>query len=79
MEKIAEYEQHAAQCRQMAAKATNPDHKMWLEQMAHAWDELALGREGRQMSACFEISLRGGATGPQARRGDVRACGRSRR
>jgi hypothetical protein len=47
MKKIAEYEQHAAQCRQMAAKATNPDHKMWLEQMAHAWDELALDREAR--------------------------------
>jgi hypothetical protein len=47
MKKIAEYQQHAAQCRQMAAKATNPDHKMWLEQMAHAWDELALGREAR--------------------------------
>jgi hypothetical protein len=48
MQKTAEYEPHAAQCRQLAARTTNADHKAQLEQMAKAWDELATGREARR-------------------------------
>jgi hypothetical protein len=44
MRKLSEYEQHAAECRQMAAKMRDPNHKRRLEEMADAWDMLAEAR-----------------------------------
>jgi hypothetical protein len=45
MHKVSEYDQHAADCRQMAARSTNPTHKKQLEEMAEAWVMLARERE----------------------------------
>ena len=44
MRKASEYEQHAAECRAMAAKTRNPVHKEQLEEMAEAWAMLARER-----------------------------------
>ncbi len=44
MRKVSEYEQHAAECLRMAAKAVNPTHKQQLEQMADTWGMLARER-----------------------------------
>jgi hypothetical protein len=41
MQKVTEYEQHAAECRRMAAEMTNPQLKKQLEDMADVWDMLA--------------------------------------
>jgi hypothetical protein len=41
MLKVSEYDQHAAECRQMAARTTNAVHKKQLEEMAEAWGMLA--------------------------------------
>jgi hypothetical protein len=46
MQKLAEYEQNAAECRQKASQTTDPQLKKKLEEMAEVWDRLA--REGRQ-------------------------------
>jgi hypothetical protein len=47
MQKVLEYEQHAAECRHMAAQMKNPKLKKRLEDMAEVWDRLANdGREG---------------------------------
>jgi hypothetical protein len=46
MRKSLDYEQHAAECRQMAAQMNNPQLKRQLEDMADVWDMLA--RERRQ-------------------------------
>jgi phosphoenolpyruvate-protein kinase (PTS system EI component) len=44
MQKFLEYEQHAAECRQMAAQMKNPKLKKRLEDMADVWDRLAQER-----------------------------------
>jgi len=44
MKKISEYEQHAAECREMARTAP-PAHRVQLEQMAQTWDQLAVARK----------------------------------
>ena len=44
MQKVLEYEQHAAECRQMAAQTKNPKLKKRLEDMAEVWDRLANDR-----------------------------------
>lgn len=44
MEKIAEYEKHAAACRQIAGGTTNEARKQQLLQMAETWDRLARER-----------------------------------
>jgi hypothetical protein len=44
MQKVLEYEQHAAACRQMAAAAKNPRFKKQLENMAEVWERLAAER-----------------------------------
>lgn len=44
MRKVSEYEQHARECRAMAAKTQNPTHKQQLEEMAEAWTMLATER-----------------------------------
>ncbi len=41
MQKVTEYEQHAAACRRMAAEMTSPQLKKQLEDMADVWDMLA--------------------------------------
>ena len=46
MKKIADYERHAAECRQLAAEMKNPQQRKQLEDMADVWDRLA--RERRQ-------------------------------
>jgi len=46
MRKVTEYEQHAAECRKMAAGMKNAQLKRQLDDMADVWDRLA--RERRQ-------------------------------
>jgi hypothetical protein len=41
MQQVLEYEQHAAECRQMAAQTKNPRYKKQLENMAEVWERLA--------------------------------------
>jgi len=44
MQKVSEYEQNAAECREKAAKMTDPHLKKQLEDMAGVWDRLASER-----------------------------------
>jgi hypothetical protein len=44
MQLVLEYERHAAECREMAADATNPRNKKQLEDMAEVWERLAAQR-----------------------------------
>jgi hypothetical protein len=44
MRKVSEYEQHAAECRKMAAQLKDPNQKKQLEDMATAWEMLAEAR-----------------------------------
>ena len=46
MQRVSEYEQHAAECRKKAAAMNDPQQKKRLEGMAEVWDRLA--RERRQ-------------------------------
>jgi hypothetical protein len=47
MQKVLEYEQHAAACRQLAAQTKNCQAKKQLEDMASVWERLArLRRQG---------------------------------
>jgi hypothetical protein len=43
VKKIHEYQQHAAECRDMARTAS-PAHRQQLEQMAETWEQLAEAR-----------------------------------
>jgi predicted transcriptional regulator len=56
--KVSEYQQHADECRQMAAKMKDSTHKKQLEEMAEAWSMLA--RERRKQLARLEASQAGG-------------------
>lgn len=40
MKKVAEYLEHAAECRQ-TAQSVVPEHREELEEMARAWEQLA--------------------------------------
>jgi hypothetical protein len=44
MKKLAEYLQHAAECREMA-RVAQPTHRLQLEQMAETWEQLAKARK----------------------------------
>jgi hypothetical protein len=44
MEKVLQYERHAAECRQIAGESTNPRYKKQLEDMAEVWERLAAER-----------------------------------
>jgi hypothetical protein len=55
MRKVSEYEQHAAECRQLAAQMKNPQHKMQLEQMAAAWDMMAQSRRKQLARAAARV------------------------
>jgi hypothetical protein len=41
MQKVLEYEQQAAECRQIAAETKNPKLKQQMEIMAEVWERLA--------------------------------------
>jgi hypothetical protein len=41
MRKVSEYEEHAIECRRMARKVQDANHKDQLEDMAKAWETLA--------------------------------------
>lgn len=45
MQKVAEYQQHALECRAMAVKTRDPLQKQQLEEMAEAWAMPARERE----------------------------------
>jgi hypothetical protein len=45
MLKVAEYQQHAADCRGMAFRTKDPEQRKMLEDMASAWNNLAVERE----------------------------------
>ena len=45
MRRVAEYKQHAKECRTLAAQTTQPEDKMALEEMAKAWDKIAALRD----------------------------------
>jgi hypothetical protein len=49
MRKVSEYQQRAAECRQMAASMRDPMHRQQLEDMADAWIILARERS-RQLA-----------------------------
>lgn len=53
MKKVEDYLRHAAECREMARKAS-PAHRQQLEQMAETWEQLAEVR--RQQLAKRELS-----------------------
>jgi hypothetical protein len=57
MRKVSDYEQHADECRAMAATIKNPTHKQQLEEMAEAWAMLARVRR-RQLLKLAEGSRR---------------------
>jgi hypothetical protein len=44
MQKVLEYEQHAAECHRMAAEMKNPRLKKRVEDMAEVWEKLANDR-----------------------------------
>jgi hypothetical protein len=45
MQKASEYHQRAAECRLLAARTRDPEHKMLLAEMAETWETLARQRE----------------------------------
>jgi hypothetical protein len=45
MRRLAEYKQHAKECRILAAQIARPEDKMALEELARAWDKVAALRE----------------------------------
>jgi hypothetical protein len=45
MRKVEEYRRHAAECRQLATAASNPDSRQQLMDMADTWEGLARDRE----------------------------------
>jgi hypothetical protein len=49
MRKVSEYQEHATECRQMAASMKDSEHKKQLNDMAEAWEMLARERE-RQLA-----------------------------
>lgn len=45
MRKVSEYQEHADECRRMAARMKDATHKTQLEEMARAWTMLAEERK----------------------------------
>jgi hypothetical protein len=54
MRKLSEYQAHAEECRQMAARMRDPVHKKQLEDMAEAWSMLAAEREKQLLKLARE-------------------------
>jgi hypothetical protein len=44
---VSEYKKFADDCRQLALRLRKPEHKQQLQQMATAWEMLALEREAQ--------------------------------
>jgi hypothetical protein len=47
LKKVSEFQEHAHQCRILAASASNRAHREMLSRTAEAWDALAKDREQR--------------------------------
>jgi len=45
LKKASEYHQRADECRALAARASNAEHKAMLHNMADTWENLAVARE----------------------------------
>jgi hypothetical protein len=45
MKVVAEYKQHAKQCRELAARMARSDDRKLLEEIAKAWEKIASVRE----------------------------------
>ena len=45
MLKVSEHKQHAAECRDIASRMRNPEQRHQLEDIAQAWEMLAIERE----------------------------------
>ena len=45
MQRVLEYHRHAEECRKLAELLINPRHKQILQEMAAAWDMLAVERK----------------------------------
>jgi hypothetical protein len=45
VKKASEYQQHAEDCKALAAGATSPEHRDMLLKMAETWESLARNRE----------------------------------
>jgi len=45
MMRVAEYQRFAEECRQLARSLRKPEHRQRLQDMAAAWEMLALERE----------------------------------
>lgn len=48
MRRVAEYQRFADDCRQLARGLRKPEHRQQLEQMAVAWEMLALEAEEKE-------------------------------
>jgi len=82
MQKVSEYEQNAAECRQKAVQMTDPHLKKQLEDMAGVWDRLASERRQGVVEndpekaqppvggkkAVFQIRISGPGNEPNSRR-----------
>jgi len=44
MKKASEYRQHGKECRELAARSSNSEHRAALIKMAETWDKLARNR-----------------------------------
>jgi hypothetical protein len=62
MRKVSEYRAHAEECRKMAAKMKNSEHRKQLEDMAEAWNMLARERQ-KQIEKHSELQSAVEATG----------------
>jgi len=47
VKRVSEYKKFADDCRQLALRLRKPEHKQQLQQMATAWEMLALEREAQ--------------------------------
>jgi hypothetical protein len=47
MKKVSEYQEHAEECRRLAASTSNGEHRAALFKMAETWDSLAEERAER--------------------------------
>ena len=59
MKKASEYHEHAEECRQLASRSIDPEHKAALIKMAETWENLAKERmallERKERIAALEV------------------------
>ena len=70
LRKVSEYEQHAEECRKMAAKMKDATHKRQLEEMAEAWAMLARERQKQLQKQRYRTEDLLGGLQPSATRPD---------